>query len=92
MYDALVIGGGPAGLQAALSLGRMHRTVALVDSAEACAEAVAQVLEAGGALCDPRVPTRAYHVTDVPERFLEVGARFLGCTIDNAEQVDIRPA
>lgn len=32
MYDALVIGGGPAGLQAALSLGRMHRTVALVDS------------------------------------------------------------
>lgn len=32
MYDALVIGGGPAGLQAALTLGRMHRTVALVDS------------------------------------------------------------
>lgn len=32
MYDALIIGGGPAGLQAALTLGRMHRTAVLVDS------------------------------------------------------------
>lgn len=30
--DAAVIGGGPAGLQAALTLGRMHRTVAVFDS------------------------------------------------------------
>lgn len=34
MLDALVIGGGPAGLQAALTLGRVHRTVLLVDSGE----------------------------------------------------------
>lgn len=34
MLDALIIGGGPAGLQAALTLGRVHRTVLLVDSGD----------------------------------------------------------
>lgn len=32
MYDAIIIGGGPAGTQAALTLGRMHRDVLLLDS------------------------------------------------------------
>lgn len=34
MYDAIVIGAGPAGLQAALTLGRMHCPVLLLDSGE----------------------------------------------------------
>ncbi|MGW0803808.1 NAD(P)/FAD-dependent oxidoreductase [Nonomuraea sp. NPDC002799] len=47
MRDAIVIGGGPAGLSAALMLGRAHRSVLLLDAGEprnAAAEAVHNLL------------------------------------------------
>lgn len=34
MHDALIIGGGPAGLSAALALGRTRRTAVIFDSGE----------------------------------------------------------
>lgn len=34
MHDTIIIGAGPAGLQAALTLGRMHRKVLLLDSGQ----------------------------------------------------------
>src|SRR3982751_6467367 len=33
-YDAIIVGGGPAGLSAALMLGRCSRSVLIVDAAE----------------------------------------------------------
>ncbi len=64
--------------------------VALVDSAEATAEAVALLLEEQRMLAPAgHTPAHGYFVTDVPERFVEVGARFLGRPIPTAEQVDL---
>lgn len=34
MHDVIIIGAGPAGLQAALTVGRMHRSALVIDSAE----------------------------------------------------------
>jgi glutamate racemase len=64
--------------------------VKLVDSAEATAAAAAALLETRGMLAPAGPGTQhRYFVTDVPDRFVEVGARFLGRRIDSAEQVDL---
>jgi glutamate racemase len=64
--------------------------VALVDSAEATVETVAELLAEQGMLAaTSQTPRHEYYVTDVPERFVEVGARFLGRPIPSAEQVDL---
>ncbi len=67
--------------------------VRLVDSAEATAEAV-EALLAEHRLAAPAgaLATHRFFVTDLPERFAEVGARFLERPIDRAELVDVRPA
>jgi glutamate racemase len=70
----------------------MGPSVALVDSAEATSAAVAaglsqsRVENPGGT-----TPTHRFFVTDVPARFIEVGARFLGASVEHVEQVDLLP-
>ncbi len=71
----------------------MGDQVTLVDSAEATAQAVQALLEERRWLAAPGAKaTHRYFVTDLPERFAEVGARFLNRPIDKAELVDIRLA
>ncbi|MGO8969738.1 MAG: glutamate racemase [Myxococcaceae bacterium] len=64
--------------------------VTLVDSGDATANAVAEVLAAGEATAaGPGERTERFYVTDVPDRFIEVSARFLGTAVSAAEQVDL---
>jgi glutamate racemase len=90
--DALILGCTHYPLLGEVIAQVMGPQVALVDSAEACAGAVAQALEEDGRLAGVRTATHRFFVTDVPDRFLEVGARFLGRPLPGAEQVDLRPA
>ena len=65
-------------------------TVTLVDSAKATADRVAEVLQERELMKMERSAVeRHYLVTDVPDRFLEVGARFLGRPISSARQIDL---
>lgn len=67
--------------------------VRLVDSADATAEAVAQLLAEHRLLATPeRNPKHRYFVTDLPERFVEIGSRFLQHPVEHAELVDLQCA
>lgn len=63
--------------------------VLLVDSARATAEAVAAELDARGLAAAGGTPAHRTFVTDVPARFPEIAARFLGRVPDHVEQVDV---
>jgi glutamate racemase len=64
--------------------------VRLVDSAEATAEIAERLLTERNLLAPSSAVARhRYFVTDLPERFAEVGARFLERPIDKAELVDL---
>jgi len=64
--------------------------VELVDSAEATAVTVAALLAARGGEASPSAePIHRYFLTDVPERFADLAARFLGQPVQDVEQVDI---
>jgi len=68
----------------------LGQKMALVDSGEAAAQAVAAVFQAGTASeAGPGTRTERFYVTDVPDRFIEVSARFLGSSVPAAEQVDL---
>jgi glutamate racemase len=64
--------------------------VALVDSAEAMTEEVAKVLQTMGLNAKaPAHPEHRFLVTDAPDRFAQVGRRFLGAELGQVEWVDL---
>lgn len=63
--------------------------VALVDSAEAAAAAVEDALRGHGIPPGGAAPVHRCFLTDVPARFPEIAARFLGQVPENLEQVDV---
>jgi glutamate racemase len=66
----------------------MGAGVGLIDSAAATAGAVRDTLrEAGLAATEPGAGN-SFFVTDSPERFVRVGARFLGAQVDSAVQIE----
>jgi glutamate racemase len=66
----------------------MGPSVRLVDSAEETARAVAAQLAADGlARADGRGST-SFFVTDVPDRFVRIGQRFLGARVESAVRIE----
>lgn len=89
--DTLVLGCTHYPLLADIIQGVVGPGVTLVDSAKATAERLATVLrEKDLALLERRPVERHFLVTDTPQRFLEVGARFLGRPLSGARQIDLQ--
>ena len=68
----------------------MGEKVRLIDSAEETAKEVRRFLEDQRLLRTPRGKAyRKFFVSDVPDRFVEVGQRFLKSPIRNAKRIDL---
>jgi glutamate racemase len=62
--------------------------VTLVDSADETARAVAALLEARALARPSGTGSTSFFVTDVPDRFIRIGQRFLGARVDSAVRIE----
>jgi glutamate racemase len=86
--DTLILGCTHYPLLADVIRETMGGDVVLVDSARATANAVRETLETQAHVTGgPRKPA-SFFVTDSPDRFVRVGSRFLGTSIDSAVQIE----
>lgn len=86
--DTLVLGCTHYPLLAGVIAAAMGPEVALVDSARTTADAVAASLRDSGLARDGDGGTISFFVTDVPERFVKVGARFMGAKVESAVRIE----
>jgi len=66
----------------------MGPSVHLVDSARATAHVVRATLAAAALMPTGGSGANSFFVTDAPDRFVKVGARFLGAELDSAVQIE----
>jgi len=66
----------------------MGERVTLVDSAEETAREVAARLEASGLARRRGSGSSSFFVTDVPDRFIRIGQRFLGARLESAVRIE----
>ena len=88
--DALVLGCTHYPLLKKTISETMGKEVRLIDSAEETAIEVRRVLTDRSLLrTGKRTPFRRFFVSDIPDRFVEVGERFLKDKITQVERIDI---
>ena len=89
--DTLVLGCTHYPLLHAVIAQTMGESVAIVDSAEATAEAVAAIVEGMGIGAEAgSTAYRRFLVTDAPENFGRIGRQFLGYDTGPVEWVDVQ--
>jgi glutamate racemase len=86
--DTLVLGCTHYPLLAGVIGDVMGDKVALVDSARTTAEAVRQTLVRYGLARRSGNASLSFFVTDVPDRFVKVGGRFMGQKVDSAVRIE----
>jgi len=86
--DTLVLGCTHYPLLADAIAAAMGARVALVDSARTTAGAVHETLVRYGLLRRSGAGSVSFFVTDVPDRFVKVGSRFMGQKLDSAVRIE----
>lgn len=86
--DTLILGCTHYPLLADVIRETMGGEAVLVDSARATAQVVRDALERRSLLCSGPPASASFFVTDSPERFVKVGSRFLGTSIDSAVRME----
>jgi len=88
--DTLILGCTHYPLLKGLLSRIMEKKVSLIDTAEATAKVVERTLSEENLLTNAnRKAVYKFFVSDDPEKFLQLGRRFLGKNIDKAERVDL---
>jgi glutamate racemase len=86
--DTLVLGCTHYPLLAGVIGGVMGDKVTLVDSARTTADTVRDTLIRYGLARRSGAGSVSFFVTDVPDRFIKVGGRFMGQTVDSAVRIE----